>query len=62
MLGKQIVFLYKNGLAEPVEVETGIRTSELIQVVSGINANDTIITTGLLHLKKGMTVVLSDLG
>ncbi len=62
MLGKQIVFLYKNGIAEPVEVETGIRTSELIQVVSGINANDTIITTGLLHLKKGMTVVLSDLG
>lgn len=62
MLGKQIVFLYKNGIAEPVEVETGIRTSELIQVVSGINANDTIITTGLLHLKKGMTVVLSELG
>ena len=33
MLGEQIVFLYKNGIAEPVEVETGIRTSSLIQVI-----------------------------
>ncbi|NLN94626.1 MAG: efflux RND transporter periplasmic adaptor subunit [Bacteroidales bacterium] len=62
MLGEQIVFLYKNGIAEPVEVETGIRTSSLIQVISGISANDTIITTGLLHLKKGMAVTLSELG
>lgn len=61
MLGSQTVYVYKGGFAEPVEVETGLRTSDVIQVLSGLNGGDTIITTGILQLRKGMPVVLSDL-
>jgi len=61
MLGSQTVYVYKGGFAEPVEVETGLRTSDVIQVLSGLNAGDTIITTGILQLRKGMPVVLSEL-
>lgn len=61
MLGTQSVYLYKNGRAEPVEVETGIRTADMIQVTAGLNHGDTLITTGILQLRKGMAVVLSEL-
>jgi membrane fusion protein, multidrug efflux system len=61
MLGAQMVYLYKNGMAEPVEVQTGIRTSDMIQITSGLNPGDTLITTGILQLRKGMAVVLSEL-
>jgi membrane fusion protein, multidrug efflux system len=60
MLGSQTVYLYKSGKAESVEVETGIRTSDLIQVTDGLNPGDTLITTGILQLRKGMAVVLSE--
>ncbi len=61
MLGKQTVYLYKGGFAEPVEVQTGLRTNDIIQVTSGISAGDTLIITGLLQLRKGMPVVLSEI-
>jgi membrane fusion protein, multidrug efflux system len=61
MLGTQMVYLFKNGMAEPVEVQTGIRTRDMIQITSGLNPEDTLITTGILQLRKGMAVVLSEL-
>jgi len=33
-----------------------------VQVVSGLNVNDTIITTGLLQLKEGMAVSIRKTG
>ena len=60
MLGTQTVYLYKNGVAEPVNVETGIRTADMIQITAGLNSGDTLITTGILQLRKGMPVVLSE--
>lgn len=60
MLGSQMVYLYKSGKAEPIQVETGIRTNELIQVKAGLQPGDTVITTGLLQLRKGMPVALSE--
>lgn len=50
------VFVVSGGKAKPVYVETGIRTENEVQVLTGMNANDTIITTGLLQLKEGMAV------
>jgi membrane fusion protein, multidrug efflux system len=61
MLGTQLVYIYRSGTAQPVEVETGIRTSDLIQITSGLSAGDTVITTGILQLRKDMLVVLSEL-
>ena len=45
------VFVCKNGKATEVKVQTGIRTDALIQIVSGIQAGDSVITTGIMQLK-----------
>jgi membrane fusion protein (multidrug efflux system) len=42
-----------HGKAKFVIIKTGIRNSSQIDVISGINPGDTIITTGLLFLKPG---------
>ncbi len=55
------VFLYRNGKAEQVNVEVGIRSSDKIQVTQGLQAGDTVITTGLLQLRKGMPVDIVNL-
>ncbi|NQW29217.1 MAG: efflux RND transporter periplasmic adaptor subunit [Ignavibacteria bacterium] len=44
------VFLYKGGKAREAEVETGIRTDESIQIISGISPGDSVITTGFVQL------------
>jgi len=56
------VFVVSDGKAKPVYVETGIRTDKDVQVVNGLNVNDTIITTGLLQLKEGMAVSIRKTG
>jgi len=56
------VFVFSGGKARPVYIETGIRTENEVQVLSGLNANDTIITTGLLQLKEGMAVTVRKSG
>ncbi|RTL60412.1 MAG: efflux RND transporter periplasmic adaptor subunit [Sphingobacteriales bacterium] len=55
---KQVI-LYKGGEAAFVNVVTGIRDSSNVQIISGVNAGDTVITTGLLFLKPGAQVKLS---
>jgi len=56
---KKQIFLYKNGKAIPAEITTGIRDSTNIQVISGLNFGDTVITTGLLFIKPGSDVKIS---
>ncbi len=57
-MGINKVFLYKNGVAEPVEVKTGLRTDALLQIVEGLTPGDTLITSGMLQLRTGMKVKL----
>jgi membrane fusion protein, multidrug efflux system len=47
------VILNKGGKAHFVEVQTGIRNTETIEITSGIQAGDTVITSGVLFLKEG---------
>ncbi len=60
-LGGKKVFRYKNGKAESVVVETGIRQNEFIQVVSGLEPGDTILTTAVLQLRDGLPVRITNL-
>lgn len=55
------VYLYNNGVARFVEVETGIRDSATIQVTKGLKVGDTLLLTGLLSLRPDSKVVLSKL-
>lgn len=59
-LGGQSVFLLKNGLAQQQRVETGLRTDKTIQLTSGVQAGDTVITSGILQLRPGVPVRLAD--
>ena len=55
-LGKQIVYCTAQGLAGRREVTTGLRTERAIQITSGLQAGDTVITSGVLQLRPGTPV------
>ena len=55
----QKVYVVRNGLATLVAVETGIRTEEQIQIVKGLQTNDTLVTAGLLQLRPGAPVAVT---
>ena len=57
-MGKDKVFLYRSGKAEPVEIVTGIRTDALGQAVKGLAAGDTVIISGTQQLRTGMDVTI----
>lgn len=60
-MGKDKVFLYKNGKAEPVEISKGLRTASEVQVIQGLNVGDTLITSGTLQLRTGLSVILDEI-
>jgi membrane fusion protein, multidrug efflux system len=53
------VIVNRKGKAEFVKVQTGIRTSSSIEIVSGISAGDTIVTTGIQFVRPGATLKFS---
>lgn len=53
------VIVSKNGKAEFVKVQTGIRTSSSVEIISGISAGDTIVTTGIQFVRPGSALKFS---
>jgi membrane fusion protein, multidrug efflux system len=60
-LNGEKVFICINGKVRSVPVKTGIRTENSIQIVEGLNPQDTLILTGLLQLSDGKVVEIRDL-
>lgn len=52
------VYVYANGMANFVDVTTGIRTPDFVEVTEGLKPGDTVLLTGLLSLKPGAKVML----
>ncbi len=50
------VYVKDGGKAKEVNVKTGIRTNLALEILSGLQTGDTLITTGLLQLRPGMAV------
>ncbi len=50
------VFLYKNGVVGSQSVVTGLRSEEYVEVVEGLNPEDTVITSGILQINQGSEV------
>jgi membrane fusion protein, multidrug efflux system len=48
--GKKVI-LYNGGIAKFVDVETGVRDSSRVQVISGLKPGDTVVVTGLLSVR-----------
>lgn len=56
----QKVFVYKGGKAVAQQVEMGTRTDERVEITAGLQAGDTLITSGVLQLRPGASVRLAD--
>ena len=54
----QKLFVYKNGAAKETPVHIGIRNEETIQILDGVTEGDTVLTTGLLGIKKDSKIKL----
>lgn len=54
------VFIARSGKAEPQPIEVGIRTDRAVQVVKGLAPGDTIVTSGILQVKPGSKLKISD--
>jgi membrane fusion protein (multidrug efflux system) len=52
----KVVYLKRNGIVEEVKIETGLRDASTLQVLSGLNIGDSLITSGLMTLKVGSPV------
>lgn len=55
------LFVYKSGRAESVEVSIGLRTEDMIQIETGLQPGDTVITTGILQLRHDMPVIIDEI-
>jgi membrane fusion protein, multidrug efflux system len=55
------VFLVKGGKAQQQLVTTGVRTEDAVEITSGISAGDTVVTSGVLMLRPGMTIDLKSM-
>lgn len=55
------VFIIKNGKSAKKRITTGVRTESKIHVLKGLNPNDTVVVTGLLGLKPGVAIGISNL-
>lgn len=54
------LFKYSNGKALEVPVEIGQRTDTRVQIVAGLNAGDTTLTSGILQVRDGSPVVIAN--
>ncbi len=56
VLNGQQLLLSKHGKATPVDVTLGLRNDSTVQVTSGIQVGDTILTSGMMQLRPGTSV------
>jgi membrane fusion protein (multidrug efflux system) len=54
----QTLFVRKGGVVASVSVTTGIRTAANVQIIDGLAAGDTVITSGIMQLRPGMPVTV----
>lgn len=54
------VFLFKNGKAESQSVTIGLRSDERVEITKGLQAGDTLITSGILQLRSNMAVRVAE--
>lgn len=55
------VFVSRNGMAEEIVIETGERTTDMVQVLKGLTTGDTVLTTGILQLRKGSPLKFTEI-
>lgn len=57
----QSVFVVRSGKALSTTVVIGLRTADKVQIVSGLATGDTVMTTGLLQVRPGSVIKVTEL-
>lgn len=60
-MGRQTVYLARNGKAVQAEFVPGLRTEGFVQVIGGLQFGDTVLTTGILQLRQGLAIEIDNL-
>lgn len=60
-IGRDITYIYENGKAKEVEITTGMRTASSVEVTSGLSVGDTLLTTGVMQLRSGIPVRITQM-
>lgn len=55
----KLIAVVRNGQAELKTVKLGTRTENKVEILSGLQKGDTILTTGLMQVKTGMPVTIT---
>jgi membrane fusion protein, multidrug efflux system len=55
-MNEKRIWLVHNGKASYIPIVAGTRTDQAVEVLSGINQGDTVITSGLMQLRPNMAV------
>ena len=55
-MNEKKIWVSRNGRAFLIPIITGTRTASMIEVLSGLSAGDTVLTTGLMQLRDNMPV------
>lgn len=55
-IDKKVVYGMRDGLAQMLPVETGVRTSSHVHILSGLQPGDVVITSGLQQIRDGLPV------
>ena len=56
VLKGQTVLVRRNGVVVSVPVKLGLRSASAVQVLSGLSAGDTVLTTGIMQARPGMPI------
>lgn len=56
----QSVYLYKEGVVVSKPVDIGVREEKRVQITSGLSKGDTVITSGILLIRPGAKVIISE--
>jgi membrane fusion protein, multidrug efflux system len=56
LMDSEQVFVLRDGKAKAVDIKTGYRTENEVEILEGLAENDTVVTTGLLQIKDGMPI------
>ena len=60
-MGINFVYIYSGGRAKRVSLELGMRTESHTQVISGLNAGDTLLISGVMQLRDGLPVKIDNI-
>ncbi|MDR1563130.1 MAG: efflux RND transporter periplasmic adaptor subunit [Dysgonamonadaceae bacterium] len=60
-MGRDIAYIYSGGKAHKKEIETGIRTESVLQVMRGLSAGDTLLVSGVMQLRDDLPVKIEEI-